>query len=106
VIVELDIFSGRVNPRWLLDEARAKVVADLQHRLEPSAVSPPEPPGLGYRGFLYDLDRTTWRAWRGSVSAADLVLADPARAVERWLLASLPDQYGELRPRIAAEIES
>jgi hypothetical protein len=33
------------------------------------------------------------------------VLADPARAIERWLLASLPDQYGELRSRIAAEIE-
>jgi hypothetical protein len=48
--VELDIFSGRPNPRWmLLTEQTDKLRALLQAR-EPAL--PEDPAGLGYRGFL------------------------------------------------------
>lgn len=105
MIVELDAFSGRPNPSWQLDEARAGELVELHRRLTATTERPPEPPGLGYRGFLYSLDGTAWRAWAGFVTAGDRALADPDRAIERLLLASLPTEYADFRPRIAKEIE-
>ena len=105
MIVELDVFSGRPNPRWQLDETRAREVAEQHQRLAATAEQPSEPPGLGYRGFVYTLEGSVWRAWSGFVTSAERTLADPDRSVERLLLASLPPEYAELRPRLAAEIE-
>ena len=50
--VELDIFSGRPNPRWVLSAAEEKVVTDLHENL-PAGSGAAFPPnaGLGYRGF-------------------------------------------------------
>ncbi len=52
VIVEADVFSGRVNPTWPMTAAEA---GDLQTLLEglPSTIACPNPPrdGLGFRGF-------------------------------------------------------
>ena len=106
MIVELDVFSGRPNPRWHLDEDQAAEVAELLRRLAPAPTGRVEPPALGYRGFLYSLEGATWRAWAGFVIADDRVLMDPARSTERRLLESLPAEYADLRARVAAEIES
>jgi hypothetical protein len=48
--VELDVFSGRPNPRWTLTDAEA---AQIEERLRnlPSAVELVDEP-LGYRGFI------------------------------------------------------
>lgn len=50
--VELDIFSGRPNPRWELDpderETITAILADLPEPLP--ELGPPDRP-LGYRGF-------------------------------------------------------
>lgn len=50
VEVELDVFSGRPNPRWTLMAGRAAELGQLIRDLEPA--DRPKPPGLGYRGFV------------------------------------------------------
>jgi hypothetical protein len=53
--IELDVFSGRPNPRWQPDAAtRANIVALLKG--DHPAAATPQPPGLGYRGFVLHLD--------------------------------------------------
>ena len=101
MLVELDIFSGRPNPRWELDERTAGLVQDVHRTLGPAEF--PEQPGLdlGYRGFVYKLESSPWRALDGRVFGQGTTLADPDRAVERLLLESLPGEFADLRERIA-----
>jgi hypothetical protein len=56
--IELDAFSGRPNPRWAVSERESahllKEIASL-----PAAADFPNPPDLGFRGYvLHDGDRT------------------------------------------------
>lgn len=48
--VELDVFSGRPNPKWTLTEGEAVQVEERLRDL-PQA-SEAKQPGLGYRGFV------------------------------------------------------
>lgn len=101
--VELDIFSGRPNPRWALDGPAAERLRELHARLRLFEGSPPEPPGLGYRGFVYEFDGASWRAYAGYITRSDgMTATEPS--VERYLLGVLPSPYGDLRPRIEAEL--
>lgn len=51
VRVELLVFSGRENPQWDLTEAEVVELIRRVGELSPGR-PPPEPPGLGYSGFL------------------------------------------------------
>ena len=104
VPIELDIFSGRDNPRWILDRVGSDRLLDLHRGLRPGQPSAVEPPGLGYRGFVYELEGRRWRAWNGIVTASDAVLSDPGATIERALLASVPPEWSGLRPRIVKAI--
>lgn len=104
MLVELDVFSGRPNPRWELDEPRSAQLRQLQSNLTSTSVAPPEAPGLGYRGFLYSDPHGPVRAYRGFVRTAREVLADPTYSVERFLLDHLPPEYAEFKASIAAEL--
>jgi len=98
MVVEIDIFSGRPNPRWLLSEAETARLTRLLRTLESATGEPPDPPGLGYRGFrLHDSNGSAWSAYRGFVHSPDGLLADPDRRVERFLLEHLPAEYETLR---------
>jgi hypothetical protein len=102
MIVELDIFSGRPNPRWSLSESENAELARLIESLQPAA-SPPSltPPGLGYRGFrLRDGTGSTWFAYGGFVQSPRGWLADPERSIERFLGERLPAEYESLRPAL------
>ncbi|HEV2720064.1 MAG TPA: hypothetical protein VG323_08600 [Thermoanaerobaculia bacterium] len=102
MLVELDIFSGRPNPRWRLGDAEAARVRELIDALAPApAAAPPEPPGLGYRGFRID-DVAT--AYSGVVRMRGRVLADPQRRVERFLLEHLPPEHEYIRSAIGSEL--
>ena len=102
---ELDIFSGRPNPRWELDEAAVRRLRNAHDLLAPGQAGlAQELPGLGYRGFRYVLDGVAWRAFAGSVAGPGAVLADPQRQVERVLLDELPEELAGLRPRLLREI--
>lgn len=104
MLVELDAFSGRPNPRWELDEQGSRELRLLEKRLTPVDGPAPEPPGLGYRGYVYSNDSGQVRAYRGFVTTCRAVLADPSRTVERYLTGQLPADHGEIRDWIAAEI--
>jgi len=87
VEVELDIFSGRPNPKWTLEpRLEAELCDKLDSLLSDTRGSFPEPPGLGYRGFLIGMETGTIRVYRGTVQIGDEVKEDPARALEKWLL--------------------
>ena len=93
--VEVDLYSGRPNPRFRLAPAAA---AELMRRI---AALPPLPgpaavsERLGYRGFRIEADEdepsfTEMVVSNGVVvvrdrSGAERFLADPNRSVERWL---------------------
>jgi hypothetical protein len=55
---------------------------------------------------LYPRPGGSGLARRSPVFGSDQMLADPARAIERVLLDHLPTEYRDLRPLIAAELES
>jgi len=104
MLVELDVFSGRPNPRWELDEPSSQKLRHLQSRLSRARETPPEVPGLGYRGFLYPNTDGHVRAYRGYVKTARAVLADPSFSIEQYLLNQMPSEYATLRKRIALEL--
>ncbi len=85
--VELDIFSGRPNPRWRLTATEsAELMALLAELPEAPGARPPD---LGYRGFVIHggaggTPGTPLRVFGGSVQAGGRHLAD-ARGAEAWL---------------------
>jgi hypothetical protein len=105
MLVELDVFSGRPNPRWELDEPAADELRRLLRRLTVAAATPPEPPGLGYRGFVVTDDGREFRVHNGYVSGSGVLRVDPARSVEQFLLGQLPPQLEELRSSINLEAD-
>jgi hypothetical protein len=100
-LVELDIFSGRPNPRWELDAHDRDALQRLHAGLSPAGAAAPEPPGLGYRGFSYAEAAGPCRAFQGYVRCPGGVLADPSFSVERFLLDLLPAEFAPLRDKIA-----
>jgi hypothetical protein len=53
--VTMNIFSGRPNPTWSLPPRRTRELVDRLLATAP-AVTPDEPPALGFRGFTLDAD--------------------------------------------------
>jgi len=104
MLVELDVFSGRPNPRWELDEPRSQKLRQLQGRLKVSSRAHAEPPGLGYRGFWYSDATGRVRAYRGYVKTARAVFSDPSFSIERYLLDQVPVEFAALRRRITSEL--
>jgi hypothetical protein len=67
VEVELDIFSGRPNPRWMFGGDTAREFLQATRTKEPAKKR--EPPDLGYRGFLLRApDGSRVRAFQGVLS--------------------------------------
>jgi hypothetical protein len=104
MLVELDVFSGRQNPRWELDEPRSEELRQLHSRLKASGQAHTEPPALGYRGFWYSDADGRVHAYHGYVRTGRAVLADPSFTIERYLLAQTPVELAALRKRIESEL--
>jgi hypothetical protein len=51
ISVELDIYSGRPNPGWVLENREAEELSRLLQNL-PARKTPAPAIGLGYRGFI------------------------------------------------------
>src|SRR2546423_656409 len=89
--IELDIFSGRSNPTWILE---ASLEAELVNRLRglpPAHRQAPEPPGLGYRGLLIHSAPELGsghpiRVYKGVLKHPDGLREDSQRELEAWLL--------------------
>lgn len=103
VEVELDVYSGRPNPTWVLSDEDS---AELRRRIEalpPTTGSAPTG-NLGYRGFLVRLTEGAEPARiRQIVLLPDGSARDAAgRALERWLLDT---GRGRLSPEVIAAVE-
>ncbi len=103
MLVEVDVFSGRQNPRWILSDEDAAHLRGLLAQLELDNTSIPDPPDLGYRGF---------RCTEGHVTVAvvhheravvgDEGRTDPQRRVERWLVETMPDSLHDVKTFLTA----
>jgi hypothetical protein len=107
VDVELDVFSGRPNPRWTLAGSRVDELRETVRDL--TSGEPRDIPGLGYRGFVLTADRNrdrvrafqrTIRVERGA--RAEILRDD--RGLEELLLLQARDLgFGELLERFRGE---
>ncbi len=100
--VEIDIFSGRPNPSFQLDQAATAELVKLLDNSKRGGAAPRD--GLGFRGFVVRIEGRPDIRVSGTavVSGAD-ELTDPTRAVERFLLSKMPDdvkrQFSNVLPR-------
>lgn len=101
--VELDVFSGRPNPRWELGPRDAARLRAMHRELTRSGIQLPGPPALGYRGMVYEIDGRRWRAWGGALHGSDGVWLDTQRGIERFLVGTMPIHYAALRDRLSRE---
>ncbi|SRR6266404_6677768 len=120
-LVTLNIFSGRPNPRWFLDDAAAAELRDRLYR-KPTTISaaPPDSGALGYRGLDIRFDDSAEPIYiHGGVVrtlAGSPNLSDPDREIERFVLNTMPkggqdpglamtqDVYGLVREHIDKEL--
>jgi hypothetical protein len=100
VLIEVDIFSGVPNPAWVLNATDSLKLHRLQDSLEASSEEPPTLPGLGYRGFCYGETPRRFRAYRGYIQSAGVLLLDPELSIERFLRDKLPAQFAHLRTKL------
>lgn len=105
MLVELDVFSGQPNPRWRLDQRQHRQFQKLWSRLS-AAPAAPDPPPLGYRGFVCRDASGTRRVYRGHVSTSAGALDDPSLSLETFLLDHMPPEFASMRGRIAAQLGS
>lgn len=96
--VEIDVFSGRPNPRWVLTEVQRLQVDEMLQDLPSDAKV--STPGLGFRGFLI-LDGTKRIAVNsGTISIEDQGCAQTyvdAKGLETYLRELAREQgYGSL----------
>lgn len=96
--VELDVFSGRENPRWTLTAQETARVEELLRGL-PGAPDAP-PPGLGFRGFRLEENGQLITVASGRVrissKESDQVYRD-ANGLEHYLRELASEQgYGNL----------
>jgi hypothetical protein len=106
MVVELDVFSGRPNPRWELDEKKGATLTRLEASLHRADRVPPAPPGLGYRGFKYTGPGGSNVVYKGFVRTPSGILADPLFAIERFLVGTLPDDFASLAEAITRELHT
>src|SRR5690349_11395071 len=107
-MVELDLFSGRPNPRWSLSVAQAAELSGLLARLEASSATQEDVlAGLGYRGFRIEGGEDGPAiVWRGRYRSRSRRLADPERTIEWFLLDQLPPEHAGLRAVVARELSA
>jgi len=114
--VTLNVYSGRPDPSWNLDQTRTDELMQKTSAL-PASVAPPgfPPSKLGYRGFrVQALDASSqtvavFTVYGGTVRRDQMSVtsysADVERAVERWLLSTgLPTLSPETYSEVAASI--
>lgn len=97
------LYSGRVDPSWSVDAARARAAVVLFRTLAPSTRVHPAGGGVGYRGcWLRAPDGTSWVAANGlaaeRAAGHDEVREDGERAFENAILATAPE--GVLPPGV------
>lgn len=92
---QVQIFSGRPDPTWEVDEDDARQLEAIWHELKPYLEDVPSVPSLGYRGSVLRLNAecayivyrgVVTREWYGNTESRH----DKQRQFERRLLATAP----------------
>ena len=107
--VELDVFSGRSNPTWPLNDEKGREFLSKFKSLVPSDSQTPLYDGLGYRGFnvtgFQDYDQLT--IWNGIVRVRrgekTYYWRDQRKSLEKLLLETAKDHIDE---RVYKRVES
>lgn len=94
--VTLEVYSGRPDPTWSLDDALIKTLRERVAALKAAAPDTPAYEGLGYRGIRVAMTGSdplrAVAASRGIVTVErgteKLRLVDSGRAIELWLVRS------------------
>lgn len=90
VTVELDIYSGRPNPRWKLTAPERTEIGKRLQNLTVLPTLPAVPDNLGYRGFLVHYPNGTIevRVYHGIIlitKAGHIDAYQDSHALEKWL---------------------
>lgn len=107
--IELDVFSGRPNPNWVVTESTAsdllKALGSLHTGLESArgtGSTPSDLPGLGYRGFVVRHGNDEWLIFDGHVwwrRGGRAIILGVSSEIENALKALARSKgYGELLP--------
>jgi hypothetical protein len=89
--VEIDLFSGRPNPSFKLDQPATHELLGLLGSLKRSDGKAVRRDGLGFRGFAVSVEGQPQLYISGpAVSAGSEQFADETRAIERFLLSKIP----------------
>lgn len=88
--IELDIYSGRPNPQWVLSQQEEQDLVDLI-LADPSLMLPidADTGGLGYRGYIVRAMSEDGGAWSRSNLPSQFRVGgelDPDKAASLWLL--------------------
>ena len=91
--VEIDIFSGRPNPSFQLDQAATARLLQLLDNIQRGRGAAAPRDGLGFRGFVVSIEGNPDIRVSGTavVSGTD-EFTDSSRAVERLLLSKMLDE--------------
>jgi hypothetical protein len=114
VDVRLLIFSGRPDPQWTVEgDALQELVERARAAVGGEPACPPQPGGLGYRGFLIRHDEDALELPRELAVFHGVVAERPgprashwrdAAGLERWLLDQARQQgHGEILAAAGAQ---
>ena len=112
MVVQAELFSGRPNPEWTLTAGETGEMRHLLDRLS-AARAGRLADGLGYRGFVVfgteaalpgcDEIRVQGAQVVAHCGGADRWMADPDRALERWLAATAEGRTDAAVARVLRE---
>ena len=93
VIVEIDVYSGRPNPTWVLRHKESVWILRQIRRL-PSVDASTSVPGLGFRGFVLHVQSAkreeVFRVHDCIIQTGEKLCIDRDGTIERKLLAAIP----------------
>ena len=85
------MYSGRPDPEWDLPPELGSRLDELWMRLPALDADPPEPPSLGYRGYVVERpDGARYEGIPGTVTRGEERRADRDGEFERLVLESQP----------------
>jgi hypothetical protein len=107
--VELDVFSGRPNPKWSLGPLEETEFFERMSSLPAAAGSSfPEPPGLGYRGLNLRIsgenEERDGRVYHGVLRIGGELKTDLVFGLEKWLLETARSVDPQLLAAIKREL--
>lgn len=88
-VIELDVYSGRINPTWEVDDSIVQgwlqALTPTEHKLTPNWV----PTGIGYRGFIIRMNNEEIRVYAGLATSETRAWQYPAaNSLENLLIDS------------------